>query len=109
MKKLAILAVVLSLTACSHQKVAVNKLSDAQLNCHEIVSETKKLDDLLKDIESKTGFSGRNVGMGLLFWPGIFVNQMSASDSVKLANKRLEVLNSLYKDKQCNINVSQKN
>jgi hypothetical protein len=39
--------------------------------------------------------------MGLLFWPGIFVNQMNAGDARKAANDRLGVLAELAKEKQC--------
>ena len=56
---------------------------------------------LLEDINEKIGLSGRNVWMGLLFWPGIFVNEMNASDAERLANRRIEVLQSLYKEKKC--------
>jgi len=89
------------LTSCSHEKVEVHKLTDASLTCHQITAETSELRALLKDINEKTGFSGRNVGLGIVFWPGIFVNQMNAGDAEKLAHKRISVLAELYSKKGC--------
>jgi hypothetical protein len=108
MKKITFICLLTLLASCTHKKVQVNKFSDTNLSCNEIVTETNQMHEVLADINSKTGFSGRNVGMGLLFWPGIFVNQMNASDAEKLAQKRLDVLNSLYKDKNCHIETPQK-
>ncbi len=90
-----------SLMSCSHQKVIVNRVHDEELSCHEIKEESKRLEKLLNNIDEKTGLSGRNVGMALLFWPGVFVNEMNASDAEKLANQRLAVLSNLYSKKRC--------
>ncbi|MEQ9116004.1 MAG: hypothetical protein RLN62_04330 [Rickettsiales bacterium] len=106
MKKLLTTVVASSflLMSCSHEKVATHKLTDANLSCHQIVAETSEMKALLKDINGKTGFSGRNVGMGLVFWPGIFVNQMNAGEAENLANKRVSVLAELYSKKGCGNN-----
>lgn len=47
------------------------------------------------------GMSGRNVAMGLFFWPGIIVNQMNAGDARKAATERIAVLVNMSSMKKC--------
>jgi len=89
------------LTACSHTQVQVRETTDDRLTCTEIASQTAEVRMVLKDIEDKTGMSGRNVAMGLFFWPGIIVNQMNAGDARKAASERLTVLTELAQKKNC--------
>lgn len=91
----------LVLAGCSHKQVTVRAPGDERLTCTEIAAETSEIKLLLSDIDDKTGFSGRNVGLGLVFWPGIIVNQMNAGDARKAANERLSVLAGLSERKNC--------
>jgi hypothetical protein len=100
-KHTALLLALLSLAACTHTQVQVNNPADDRMTCTEIASQTAEVRTVLRDIDSKTGFSGRNVGLGLVFWPGIIVNQMNAGDARKAANDRLGILTQLSKDKEC--------
>lgn len=77
------------------------------MNCGQIKEEMKKVEEIKDDIDSKRGMSGRNVGMALIFWPGIIVNEMNGSDAVTAANKRMEFLNDMYNKKQCTVMVAQ--
>jgi hypothetical protein len=60
-----------------------------------------EVEKALSDIDSNTGVSGRNVGMALLFWPGVLVNQMNAGDARKMASERMSVLANLKEKKNC--------
>ena len=97
-----------SLISCTHNNVSTHRVNDAELNCAQIKEEMKKTEEVKDDIESKRGMSGRNVGMALIFWPGIIVNEVNGSDAITAANKRMEVLSHLYSQKQCAITVAQK-
>ena len=97
----AIIGAALFLSACSHTQVKVRDAGDSRLTCTEIAAETAEINMVLKDIDDKTGLSGRNVGLGLLFWPGIVVNQMNAGDARKAANDRLGVLADLSQAQNC--------
>ena len=48
-----------------------------------------------------TGWSGRNVAMGVFFWPSVVVNQMNAGDAREAANNRLKVLADLKTKNRC--------
>ena len=86
---------------CSHTQVVVRDSADQRLTCTEIATQTAEVKSVLKDVDEKTGFSGRNVALGIFFWPGIVVNQMNAGDARKAATDRMAVLADLAKDKKC--------
>jgi|TARA_B110000908_G_C9948391_1_gene311384 hypothetical protein len=89
------------LGACTHQNVKVVKPTDDKLSCSDIASEFAEINGVLKSIDDKTGLSGRNVAMGIFFWPGVVVNQMNAGDAREAANNRLVVLSQLKNDLNC--------
>lgn len=98
---IAIFGLVLFTAACTHTQVIVKDPGDERLTCTEIATQTAEAKGILREIDDKTGFSGRNVAMGVFFWPGIIVNQMNAGDARKAANERLTVLAELAKKKNC--------
>lgn len=102
MKKLIILATLLSaITSCTHTKMQTHKLYDEELNCTQLRTEMTRVSSAIEDVDSKTGLSGRNVGMALIFWPGILVNEVNGSDALKAANHRMDMLVNLYNRKGC--------
>lgn len=106
MKKLVVLSVSLALfSACTHKKVEVNQFNDDNLTCYDIAREVGELDMLKKDIDDKTGFSGRNVGMGIFFWPGVIVNEYNGSKATDLADARKSKLINLYKSNKCDPSI----
>jgi hypothetical protein len=102
MNKLVTALVLCTLAAgCTHTQVLVKDTADVQLTCTEIATQTTGVKTILRDIDDKTGFSGRNVAMGLFFWPGIIVNQMNAGDARKAASERLAILADLSTKRNC--------
>lgn len=98
---IALLASTVSISACTHKKVSVTEFDDKDKTCEQLKRDIVQMEDLEQDIEGKTGMSGRNVGMALLFWPGIIVNEMNASDARDRAADRKEKLFALYDGKGC--------
>jgi len=86
---------------CTHQKVRISQANDTQLSCMALRSEMARVEQARADIDSKTGFSGRNVGMALMFWPGIIVNESQAASAESAAMARMDRLNQLYYEKGC--------
>lgn len=102
MKKiLSVLALSVLVTGCTHQKIDVAQVGDRDLSCTEITRQLASLDNMEGEIDEKTGFSGRNVGMALLFWPGVIVNEMNAGDAEDRIRDRKEKLVAIYDDKSC--------
>jgi len=100
-KIFVILGSVLIATGCTHTQTVVKDSSDQMLTCTAMAAQTAEMKGLLRDIDDKTGMSGRNIAMGLFFWPGVIVNQMNAGDARKAAGERLVVLADLAKQKNC--------
>jgi hypothetical protein len=104
MNKSAIVGLVygaLTLGACTHANIDVVKPGDSRISCMDIAAELAEIRGVLRDIDDKTGMSGRNVAMGIFFWPGIVVNQMNAGDAREAANARLAILSGLKTEKDC--------
>ena len=99
--KYSMISGIFFLGACTHENVKVVKAADDKLTCTEIAAEMAEINGVLKTIDDKTGMSGRNVAMGLLFWPGIIVNQMNAGDAREAANDRMVVLSKLTNNLNC--------
>ena len=100
-KTLLTLAALTLVVGCTHQKVDVNQLGDKDMSCAQIQRELGQLKEMENDIDDKTGFSGRNVGMALLFWPGILVNEMNAGDAEERIADRKNKLLDLHEQKSC--------
>ena len=92
----------LSLGACTHPNVQVVKSGDSGISCMDIAAEMAEVRGLLRDVDEKTGLSGRNVALGIFFWSGIVVNQMNAGDARVAANSRLSELSRLKRERNCN-------
>ena len=104
MKKLTLLTLVVGasiLGGCTHPTTQVVQSGDNRMSCTDIAAEMAEVRGVLRDVDDKTGLSGRNVAMGIFFWPGIVVNQMNAGDARDAANARLQELSRLKSDKKC--------
>ncbi len=66
-QRAALAALALGFCACTHQKVRISQATDTQLSCSALRSELARVEQVRAEIDSKTGFSGRNVGMAFLF------------------------------------------
>ena len=107
MKKLFLVLVCsVFVTGCvSNKQVSVVKSTDRQMTCAQLGEEIDNLQVMLSDYEDDSGFTGKNVGMALLFWPGIFVNESRASDNIDSVRRRMDHLNGIRAD-NCGNNSS---
>ena len=78
---------------CTHHRVQSQQPTDLRLSCQELQMEMVRAEAVARDVENKTGFSGRNVGLALVFWPGIVVNEMQGSKAIDSVHLRLARLN----------------
>lgn len=99
-KMCVVICAVLSITAC-HQKVQPVSDADKQLSCSELKSEIQRVQEVKAKISKSRGFSGRNVGLALVFWPGIIINEMSGDSAEDAANNRLVQLENVYAKNHC--------
>ncbi len=96
----AALVVLIGASACvSKETVSTAQTYDQDFSCPELKTEIAKMEGLKDDFEDDSGVTGKNVGLALLFWPGIIVNEINATKNVDSVNDRLEHLNGLYYQK----------
>ena len=96
-----LLSLGLIVSGCTHKKVSVTQFDDKDKTCAQLERDITEMEKLEASIDDKTGLSGRNVGMALLFWPGIIVNEMNADDARDRASERKEKLFDIYDKKGC--------
>ena len=101
LKRLTMFAgITLFLSGCvSNQTVQTMQTDDFDKNCEQLKYELTQLGAKFKDVEDDSGFTGKNVALGIFFWPGIFVNEGQSNRNQDSINDRVEHLNKLYLEK----------
>lgn len=97
------------LTACvSNQAVQTIQPQDFAMSCAQLNFSLAELGADFEDAKDDSGITRKNVGLALVFWPGILVNEVRANNNQNSIDDRTEHLTSLYVDKcvDQNANVS---
>ena len=98
----ALSIVAVSLSACvSPDVVQTNSIHDDALTCGQIKQQIGQLEHIRSEAKKGKTASGANVAAALFFWPAIIGNYANANEALEAANKRQEVLVTLYKRKRC--------
>ncbi len=100
------LTALFALTACHPTVTPVSKM-DSELSCSALSSQIKDVENIRTKIEANRGFSGRNVGLAILFWPGVVINEVTGSAAETEANARLVALKNIYFEKNCSAKLNQ--
>lgn len=97
---LGIICMVVLLTGCvTNKKVSKTEISDHKLTCSQLQYEIANMESLKEDFSDDSGITAKNVGMALIFWPGILVNELNASQNINSVERRLEHLHQIYAKK----------
>ena len=91
----------LVLSACAPRVDGYDPFVDEGLTCSELAFEIERTQELRAEAQSNKGVSGQNVAWALLFWPGIFANEISNNDAIDAADDRLRNLYRIYEEKSC--------
>jgi hypothetical protein len=101
---LAFLAVI---SGCvSNKAVQTVQAGDDQKSCPELKAELTQLGAKFDDVKEDFGLTGKNVGLAILFWPGIIVNEVRANKNQDSIDKRLSHLTAIYNGKCSEANQS---
>ena len=102
MKQLiAVVLTAIGLSGCvSNMAVQTVQADDYTMNCEQLQYELANLGMKFEDAKDDSGFTGRNVGVALVFWPGLIVNEMRASKNQDSIDDRVRHLSGLYRE-QC--------
>ena len=87
-------------SACvSDQQVMVAQYDDESKNCEQLKFELAGLGAKFEDAKDDSGLTGKNVALGIFFWPGIIVNENQAKKNASSVNDRIAHLNRIYSSK----------
>ena len=90
----------LLLAGCvSNQAVRTVQAGDDDKSCEALKAEIGDLGVKFEDAKDDSGVTGKNVGLALLFWPGIIVNEVRANKNQDSIDDRTAHLSSIYNQK----------
>ena len=90
----------IALSGCvSSNQIQAVQVGDPNKSCEVLTVELQQLGVQFEQAKNESGFTGKNVGMAILFWPGIFVNESRASANQSAVQQRVQYLTSLYNTK----------
>lgn len=104
MKKLtgvACLVMTLFVSECvSNKTVSTIQTNDNQKFCGQLQFDLVQLGAKFEDAKDDSGFTGKNVGLGIFFWPGIIVNQIQSGKHQDFIDSKISHLTTIY-DTKC--------
>ena len=83
----------------SNQAVQTVQAGDDQKSCAELKAELIQLGAKFEDVKDDSGVTGKNVGLAIVFWPGIIVNEVRANKNQDSIDQRLTYLTTIYNAK----------
>lgn len=92
------LAVVIS-GCVSNQAVRTVQTGDEEKSCQALKSELAELGAKFEDAKDDSGVTGKNVGLAIVFWPGIIVNEVRANKNQDSIDARISHLSGIYNGK----------
>jgi hypothetical protein len=95
--KAILLLVALGVSGCvSNNSIQAIQVGDTNKSCEVLTLELNQLGVKFEETKDESGFTGKNVGMAILFWPGIFVNESRANRNQSAVQQRVQYLTGLY-------------
>ena len=98
---LVITLATMAMGCVSKREVRTVESYDYTMSCEALIAETRRLEDLRREMDNESGFTGKNVANAVLFWPGIFVNESRASANVRSVDDRISHLNRVRAERNC--------
>jgi hypothetical protein len=93
MKRIGFLLGMSLLAGCvSNQSVQTVQVGDNEKSCDAIRIELAQLGAKFENVKDDSGVTGKNVGLAIIFWPGIIVNEVRS-------NKNEDSVDSIYNGK----------
>lgn len=92
--------VVVMLGGCvSNQAVQTVQPGDFEKSCEALQFELTQMGAKFDDVKDDSGLTGKNIGLALVFWPGIIVNEVRSNKNQDSVSDRVTHLSDLYQQK----------
>lgn len=101
MERISVVLILLLLSSgcVSNRAVQTVQIGDDQKSCEVLKAELVDLGAKFEDAKDESGVTGKNVGLAIVFWPGIIVNEVRANKNQDSIDARVTHLSSLYNSK----------
>jgi len=96
-KSLGLLVLIGLLSGCvSNKSIQTVQFGDNDKSCEVIRAELDQLGADFEEVKDDSGLTGKNVGLALLFWPGIIVNEVRSNKNEDSVDSRITYLTNMY-------------
>ena len=103
---LIIAGMTVALSGCvSNKTMQTVQIGDDDKSCEELRADLAVLGAKFQEAKDEQGVTGKNVGLAIVFWPGIIVNESQSSKNEESVDRRITHLTGIY-NKKC-LNPSQ--
>tara|TARA_B110000977_G_C10751656_1_gene367108 strand:- start:68 stop:505 length:438 start_codon:yes stop_codon:yes gene_type:complete len=100
MKRLGYLLGMSLLAGCvSNQSIQTVQVGDNEKSCDAIRAELGQLGAKFEKVKDDSGMTGKNVGLAIVFWPGIIVNEVRSNKNEDSVDSRISYLTNIYNGK----------
>ena len=97
---LVLVAVAMMIVGCvQNRAVQTVEARDFQLNCEQLQYELAQLGAEFDEAADESGATGKNIALGIFFWPGVIVNEVRTNKNQDSISDRVDHLSDLYQDK----------
>ena len=100
MRSILFFALIGVITGCvSNKSIQTVQVGDDSKSCERINVELGQLGADFEDAKDDSGVTGKNVGLALVFWPGIIVNEVRSNKNEDSVDSRISHLTNIYNEK----------
>ena len=101
LKKLALSITTAALFAgcVSNEAVQTVQAGDYDKSCEALKFELDQMGAKFEEVKDDSGLTGKNVGLAVVFWPGIIVNEVRSNKNQDSVSDRVTHLSNLYQMK----------
>jgi hypothetical protein len=94
-----VLATLMASGCVTNRAVQTVQVGDEEKSCAQLKAELTDLGVKFEEAKDDSGLTGKNVGLALVFWPGIIVNEVRANKNQESIDKRINHLTQIYNRK----------
>jgi len=88
------------MTGCvSNKSIQTVQVGDEAKSCSQIQAELAQLGAIFEEVKDESGVTGKNIGLAIVFWPGIIVNEVRSNKNEDSVDDRITHLTGLYSRK----------
>jgi len=89
-----------SLVSCvTNKAIQTVQPGDDSKSCAQLKDELASLGVEFEEAKDDSGVTGKNVGLAIVFWPGIIVNEVRANKNQDSIDARISHLTGIYRGK----------